>query len=284
MNKILKKIVQNIWGFREKFTFLNFPLPCFLSHGIIYLAYGDGMGLMLFFKRPYEENEREFVYKFLKNGMTFFDVGANQGIYTLLAGKQVGTNGRVFSFEPVPSQLKKLKRNLKINRIYNTITESLAVGAENGKANMYVCLDGDEALSSLRKPTEDVKSKKSVIQVPVITIDEYVKKNKISNIDFVKIDVEGGELNVLKGMVETLKTIRPIFMCEVQDKRTAQWGYSASEICDFLESRDYSWFIANLYGELEPAELKNKHEVRGENLFAVPREKIEVINSLLIKK
>ena len=171
MNSAFKKVVQNIWGVREKIPFLNFPLPCFLVHKILYLAYGDGMGLMLFFKRPYEENEREFVYKFLKPGMTFFDIGANQGIYTLLAGKQVGKNGKVFSFEPVPSQLKKLKRNLKINRIYNTTAESLAVGAENGKVNMYVCLNGDEALSSLRLPTEDINSKKNVILVPITTVD-----------------------------------------------------------------------------------------------------------------
>lgn len=275
MNQIFKKIVQNIWGLRERIAFLNFPLPCFLAHGIIYLAYGDGMGLMLFFKRPYEENERKFVYKFLKTGMTFFDIGANQGIYTLLAGKKVSKGGKVISFEPVPSQFKKLKRNLKINRINNVITEPLAVGVEIETVNMYVCLGGDEALSSLRLPTEDIKSKKSIIQVPVTTIDEYVKKNNISNIDFVKIDVEGGELNVLKGMTETLKTIRPIFMCEVQDKRTVQWGYSASEICKFLENRDYSWFIANSDGMLEFSESKDEHNIAGENLIAVPNEKVK---------
>ena len=282
MNSAFKKVVQNIWGAREKISFLNFPLPCLLAHKILYLAYGDGMGLMLFFKRPYEENEREFVYKFLKPGMTFFDVGANQGIYTLLAGKQVGKKGKVFSFEPVPSQLKKLKRNLKINRISNVIAEPLAVGIKNGTTNMYVCLNGDEALSSLHLPSEDINSKKDVILVKITTIDEYVKKNNIKNIDFVKIDVEGGELNVLKGMAETLKTIRPVFMCEVQDKRTIQWGYSASEICNFLENKDYFWFIANSNGELEPAELKNKHEIRGENLFAVPKEKINKIKIINI--
>lgn len=280
MNQTFKKIIQYIWFLRGRFPFLNFPLPCFLPFGSLYFAYGDGMGLIFFFKRPYEENEWRFVYKFLKPGMTFFDVGANQGFYTLLAAKQVGQNGKVFSFEPVPSQIKKLKRNIKINRFHNVVTEPLALGSEMGFVNMYVCLSGDEALSSLRPPSEDINSRKKIIQVSVSTIDNYIRKNNISSVDFVKIDVEGGELNVLRGAVNTIKNFRPIFLCEVQDKRTLQWGYSASEICKFLEDYDYSWFFVGKNGELESSVFTDKHKIKGENLIAIPIEKVDGVVNL----
>jgi FkbM family methyltransferase len=276
MNNTFKKIVQYIWFLRGKIPFLNFPLPCILPFGSLYLAYGDGMGLMFFSHRPYEKNEWQFISRFLKPGMKFFDVGANQGFYTLLAAKKVGLGGKVFSFEPVPSQLSKLRRNIKINLLHNTTTEQMALGSKEENTNMYVCLGGDEALSSLRFPSEDANIKKEVIKVQVTTLDNYISKNKIPSVDFVKIDVEGGELNVLKGGVNMLKDIRPILMCEVQDIRTRQWGYRASEIYKFLEDYNYSWFSVASDGSLVPSIHKENHEAKGENLIALPKEKINL--------
>lgn len=211
MNQNLKKVVQYIWFLRSRFPILNFPLPCFLPFGSLYLAYGDGMGLMFFFRRPFEEKEWRFIYKYLKQGMTVLDVGANQGFYTLLAAKKVGPSGKVFSFEPVPSQNKKLERNIKINRFHNVKIESLAIGSEKGYAKMYVCLDGDEALSSLRLPAEDIKAQKKIIQVPVTTIDDYVEKMYIKSINFVKIDVEGGRIECVKRGNKCNKKFPPNF-------------------------------------------------------------------------
>jgi len=280
MNPILRKIARYMWRFRAK-IFLDFPLPCFLAYGSLCLAYGDGMGATFFFKRPYEENEWRFISKFLKPGMTFFDIGANQGFYTLLAAKMVGPGGKVFAFEPVPSQIKKLKRNIKINCFHNIITEQLALGSEKGSANMYACLNGAESLSSLRLPSEDGRVQKKVIQVPITTLDNYVYKSNISSIDFIKIDVEGGELDVLKGGINVLKNLRPIFMCEVQDIRTGQWGYSASEIFKFLKNYNYSWFRVIAGGSLQSFKSEEEHELKEVNFIAVPIEKINYITNLL---
>ncbi len=274
MNYCFKKIINYLWRLRYKIG-LDFPLPCFLSYGSLYLAYGDGMGLMFFFRRPYEENEWRFVSNFLKPGMVFFDIGANQGFYTLLAAKMVGPSGKVFSFEPVPSQLKKLKRNIKINRFGNIITEQSAVSYESGFSNINICLNGDEAMSSLREPYKDASLKRKVIQVPLYSIDDYVRKFNIKSIDFIKIDVEGGELDVLKGAINIIKNIRPVFMCEVQDIRTNQWGYRASKIYEFLEGYGYSWFSPNQNGFIEPVRSKEEYEVKKAGLVAIPIEKID---------
>ncbi len=280
INATLKKTVQYIWFLRAKVPFLNFPLPCILPFGSMYLCWPDGMGLMFFFHRPYEKNEWQFVAKFLKPKMTFFDVGANQGFYTLLAAKQVGPIGKVFSFEPVPSQIQKLVRNIQINRFHTVTTESLALGFKAGFADMYVCLDGDEALSSLRLPSNDITSAKKNIRVSVTTLDDYIKKHNILAIDFIKIDVEGGELDVLKGADNTIKNLRPIFMCEMQDIRTLPWGYKASEIYRFLKSYDYRWFKVSDSCTLVSAIDKEVYEISGENLIAIPKEKVNSLTSL----
>lgn len=276
MNYYLKTAVQYLWRLRAKMG-LDFPLPCFLSHGSLYLAYGDGMGFTFFFRRPFEENEWRFIRGFLKSGMVFFDIGANQGFYALLAAKMVGDSGRVFAFEPVPSQMEKLKRNIKINRLKNVATEQLAVGSESGFSDMRVCLDGDEAMSSLREPYKDASLKRKAIRVPLFSVDDYVQKINIKSIDFIKIDVEGGELDVLKGAVGAIEKIRPIFMCEIQDIRTRQWGYEASEACDFLEKYGYLWFVPDKSGFLEPVKSREEYKLKKTNLVAVPKEKINDI-------
>ena len=283
MRALLRKTMYFLWRLRATF-YLDFPFPCRLPFGSWYLAYGDGMGFMFFFHRPYEENEWRFMQNFLKPGMTFFDVGANQGFYTLLAAKKVQKEGMVFSFEPVPSQMKKLRKNIKINGFGNVKIEGLALGSESGFAALHISLNGDEAMSSLREPYMDASSKREAIQVPVLTLDEYVLKNKIQSVDFIKVDVEGGELGVLQRAINIIKNYRPIFMCEVQDIRTQQWGYSSKEICRFLESYSYKWFQALQNGLIGRFQVSKAKDEKGQNLIAIPEEKVSLVSSFLEKQ
>jgi FkbM family methyltransferase len=281
MNFDLKKIARDLWQLRAKIS-LDFPIPCFLPYGCLCLAYGDGMGAMFFFRRPYEKNEWRFISKFVKPGFTFLDIGANQGFYTLLAAKLVGPNGRVIAFEPLPVQAKRLKGNVRINFFKNVKVEQVALDQKSGFADMFACLDGSEPLSSLRPISRDLNIKSRVIKVPTVSLDDYVKKSGISSIDFIKIDVEGGELDVLKGAMNTIKKFRPIIMCEVQDVRTQQWGYSSSEILNFLKDCGYSWFKFTDGGMLGSYKFEEKQEIKDVNFIAVPSEKNDRIKEFLI--
>lgn len=224
---------------------------------------------------PYEEKEWRFIGRFLKLEMTFFDIEANQGFYTLLAAKKVGQKGKVFAFEPVPREFRNLKQNIFINRFQNIKAEALALGSREGFVNMFVCLNGKGSYSSLQLPSEKVRARKKIIKIPITTLDEYVRRNTISSIDFIKIDVEGGELDVLKGGENVLSKMRPVLMCEVSDKRTRQWGYSSSEICHFVKKYEYQWFQVLTQVLLQP--LSEEFNFDG-NLIAIPEEKI---NNLL---
>jgi FkbM family methyltransferase len=281
--RLLKRIAIFLWFRRSRFCLFNIPLPCRLPYGGWYLAYGDEMGFGIL--RNYllginhEESEWRFIAAFLKPGMTFFDLGANQGFYSILASKCVGTEGQVYAFEPVPGEFRHLRQNVLLNRLKNTIREPLALGRQEGSTDMYVCLDGKGSYSSLQPPEENLKVRRELIRVPIIDLDSYVQHNNIRHIDFLKIDVEGGELDVLKGAVMVLKELRPVVMCEIADVRTQPWGYNASEIYKFLEKCGYQWFQIVPGGRLLPSKVKEKYDPDWENLVGVPNGKLGEISN-----
>lgn len=233
-------------------------------------------------RRPYEEGQWKFVFRFLKAGMTFFDIGANQGFYTILAAKRVGSQGKVFSFEPAPTEYRKLRRNLLVNRCQNVVMQAQAVGSYEGLTEFYLCFDHQGSFSSIRHPAEDVTSRKKLIKVPITTLDLYVQRKNISSMDFMKLDVEGGELDVLKGAVGVFTKLRPLVLCEVADIRTRPWGYSASELCEFLAEYGYKWFPLKSDGTLSGGGIGGTEENVSnlDSLLGVPGEKLQDISGL----
>ena len=204
-------------------------------------------------------------------GGTFVDVGANQGFFTLLGSKRVGEHGQVFAFEPATTEARKLRANLKFNGCANVTVEEMALGAEPGSADFYMYLGHQGSWSGLRKGAEDVEVEARVITVPVVTLDSYLAERGVKRVDVMKVDVEGGELNVLRGAAATIATHRPVIVCEVEPRRTRQWGYEAGAILDQLKSAGYEWRTVTRAGDLgEKAEVA----ADGQNLVAVPAEKL----------
>ncbi len=224
-------------------------------------------------RRFYERGEWTFVSRYLRPGMTVFDIGANQGLYTLLAARRVGSSGRVFAFEPAPSEFRRLARNLALNGFSNVVTVPSAVGSHEGKTTLYVCLDGRGDYSACRPPHDVKGARCSRTTVPITSLDTFIQQNEISAADFVKVDVEGGELEVLKGAALVLTKLRPVFMCELADIRTHQWGYDASEIYRYLSQYGYLLLRPNPDGSLTAAEARTKYEPEWENLLGVPEER-----------
>lgn len=228
-----------------------------------------------------DEPCRKVVERLLKSGMVVFDVGAHHGFYTLLASKRVGSQGFVVAFEPSPRELKRLRQHLTLNRCSNVRVEPMAVSSGNGTADFFVVLGGLTVCNSLREP--QVGEPIATIQVPVITLDRYIENNGIREVDFIKIDTEGADLEVLKGASSLLQKLpRPIFMCELFDDVTKRFGYEASEIYEFLHDRSYSWFQVTMEGMLQPTEKKTHYrDIFNKDFFAVPKERLEDIVHLV---
>jgi len=217
----------------------------------------------------YERRERWFVKSVLRTGMTVFDIGAHHGLYTLLASKTVGVRGRVLAFEPSVRERNYLLKHLCWNRCRNVDVEGVALGSESSCGELFVVKGLETGCNCLRPP--DVLEPTIKVPISIETLDGCLAQRGISQADFIKIDVEGAELEVLKGATRLLKHApRPIILAEVQDMRTAVWGYPAREIVEFLRQYDYRWF------RFADGGLQALREACGrlnENLVAIPKER-----------
>jgi len=263
--------------FRWISTFPHLPAPLRLPFGAWWLVRADNAGLPISQGR-FEEAEIAFVGRYVKPGMTVLDIGAHHGLYTLLASKRVGPNGRIFCFEPSTRERNALLQHLRLNRCKNVTVESLAVGSENTDAQLFVVEGVQTGCNSLRKPAEDVSGTLNPLTVQVVKLDDWLAGREIEKVDFLKLDVEGGELEVLKGALSlTSGNARPIILVEVQDVRTLPWGYKAIEIVDYLRAKDYVWFSLRLNGSVEEANITTT-EVEG-NFVACPAESLALLET-----
>jgi hypothetical protein len=108
-------------------------------------------------------------------------------------------------------------------------------------------------------------------------LDACLQLQDINRVDFIKMDVEGGEWEVLKGAIELLdRRPRPIILCEVQEIRTEPWGHKAKEVIEFLRCRKFHWFRLSADGEIDAVDGRQP-EFNG-NFIAVPEERLEQIH------
>jgi FkbM family methyltransferase len=251
------------------------PPPIRLPVGAWWLLDRDYLGECLL-HCGYENEERMFVDRFLRSGMTVIDIGAHRGFYTLLFSRKLRNCGRVIAFEPSVTESNRLKLHLRINLCRNVEVKDCALGKETGKASLYV-VHSETVLNSLRTP--DTRHASSSVPVQVHRLDDVLSSERITKVDFVKLDVEGGELDVLLGAECLLRCVpRPVILCEVLEKRTRPWGYSSRLIIDHLVQRDFIWFQLNATADLLPVEV-DALEFSG-NFIAVPRESLHTIEHL----
>jgi len=133
-----------------------------------------------------------------KLGDIIFDIGACVGDTALWFSKAVGPQGKVYAFEPEPSNFEKLKANLERNNVTNVIPLQLALSENEGE--MQIASGG--GISVITETAGDTS-------VKVTTVDKFVEANKLPRVDFIKMDAEGHELKVLAGARETIKTFKP---------------------------------------------------------------------------
>lgn len=254
-----------------------FPTVKRLPWGDRWIARNDVIDEHIRSEDEFERAEQQFVLNFLKPGMNVFDVGAHHGLYTLLAASKVGATGKVVAFEPSPRERKRLTENVLLNGYQNVTVEPMALGKTNGKATLHVCLGRETGCNSLRPPA--VEEPLESFEVPVSTVDTYCMTYGITSIDFVKLDVEGAELDVLAGAQEfTTRTPRSVFLVELADVRTLSWGYQSSSIYDALASRGFRWYSVTEGGFLKPQERKDSFH---ENLVAVPEERSKSVQPFI---
>jgi FkbM family methyltransferase len=221
-------------------------------------------------------SELRFLWEFLKPGMTFFDVGAHHGVYSLLAARKLCSGDTVIAFEPSPRERRRFQLHLQMNEVTHVRLEPYAVSARSGAFDFFTVTSGFTTMSSLQRPAIDHPIRK--ISIEAVSLDDYLNQRRIPSIDLMKIDVEGGELQAFAGATRLLQLLRPIIICEVLDWVTQPWGYAAREIVSCLQRHAYVWFDFAEDGKIALHEPRHEYpETR--NYLAVPREKLALVEA-----
>jgi FkbM family methyltransferase len=211
-----------------------------------------------------------FLWDALDAGMVFMDLGAYQGIYSVVAGKKLNGTGNIYAFEPSPREFRRLQVHFRWNRLSNARAEMFALGDSTSQTTFFQVKSGDTTRNGLRAP--DSRDAVTEIPVSIISLDEYVREQNIERVDIIKLDVEGGEIDVLRGAANVFRDLRPLLICEVLDATTRAWGYDACQIIQAVQDFGYEWFDFNSDGSLEPhAERLSYPQVK--NYLAVPHER-----------
>ena len=200
----------------------------------------------IYTKGYWEKDITTLIQQICKRGNIIFDVGANIGYYTLITAKLVGEEGMVYAFEPCPRNIRLLEDNVQRNHLKNISIERTALGEKSGTMYMYLPSYVHFGVGSF------FKSRHYLIQkaVQVITLDDFIKERGITHIDFLKMDIEGGEIFALRGMKETLKQkiIRNIFI-HIHSTILSRKSYKSQEIKKSLIGSGYKLYkiVANRF-------------------------------------
>jgi FkbM family methyltransferase len=217
----------------------------------------------------FEDDEINFLKQFLKPGDTFVDIGANIGLFSLIASFKIGQEGKVISFEPSPVTYDRLIENIELNSITNIDARNLGISDKPGQLLLQQSETGFDAWNTFA-PAENEKFQYSSL-VDVSTLDLQLKEANKSKIPLIKIDVEGWEKFVLEGASDVINNYSPVFMIEFTETNTFNAGYMVQELFTFLQGFGYKWF--NFQGGILKEEKMRLHYPYN-NLIAAKEESV----------
>lgn len=199
----------------------------------------SGLERSIHYTGTYETGTLHVISAVLGPGDVFADVGANIGLMSILAARAVGTGGKVFSFEPNPETAEIMERNIALNGTEQIELVRKAVGKSSGEAVLYERWDSNRGSASLIDPKFETESHK----VEVVSLDEFFADFG-RNIGLMKFDIEGFELEALKG-AEGLLSQReaPVLIVECSETRANTEGADGNSIFRFIRGvNDYRLF------------------------------------------
>lgn len=207
----------------------------------------------------FEKTERQFINKFLKEGDVFFDIGANIGLFTLIASEKIGILGSIHAFEPAVETFKRLEENISLNKLKNVYLNNIALSDKKETLKLFVDKNGYDAYNSFGRPSKgNLYSSEEVLTWP---LDFYIEENSLTKIDLVKIDVEGWEIPVFKGAENLFKKHdAPTLMVEFTEQNAINAGFSCKELYEMGIYYGYEWFnYDDQNNDLVPEPLKKDY-------------------------
>jgi len=213
----------------------------------MFLGEADNLKLSIF--GAYEPLETELVKKEVKKGDVALDIGANIGYYTLVLARIDG--GKVFAFEPDPSNFALLKKNVEANGYKNVVLVQKAVSNQTGRARLYL---------SPTTPADhrifDSGDGRQSVAIETVRLDDYFK-NFNGKIDFIKMDAQGAEGGVIQGMLNLLKKNHNVKIAmEFSPNLLQKNGTAPADCLNLLTGLGFKLFeIAEQEKEIRPVDI-----------------------------
>ncbi len=217
---------------------LHLDLRDYIQRGIFYEAW--------------ETPELAFARAILRPGDIMFDVGANVGIFTLVAARIVGPTGQVHAFEPIPVNFERLTENVQRNGFVNVVVNQTAAGPVDGVTQLGLEPDMERTSGEQMSGFFTVGSTRRQVTVPVVSLDRYAESHLPDRaVRFIKIDVEGYEPEVLRGLQSLLDAQRvDVMMMEVDVYSLNRHAMTVGALVDRLVKSGYLLYRLRLPAKL----------------------------------
>ena len=225
------------------------------------LRFDAGSGSEHFLSGAYERPVQEAIASMVRSGDVCYDIGANLGFFSLLFSRFAGPGGSVYAFEPVPGNADAIERNARINGLENVKILRIALCQVDGTAELLLAHHvGGATLQSAGVPPDLAGS----LMVHTASVDTLVRNQELPPPNIVKIDVEGAELDVLRGMERVLRNWAPAVIAEVDDQTAAGCEQKVSSCQTFLRGLGYhvellpnsypdgKWFVRHFAARTDP--------------------------------
>ncbi len=225
----------------------------------------------------YESETIKLFLELLKYSDTLFDIGANTGLYSIIAAS-VYPEKRIYAFEPIQEILKILNRNISLNKINNIKVIPQALAENEGIGKIYIPEMGGNIPTSASL-LKDFRPSTKEIDLRTTTLDAFIQSHGITSVDLIKIDTEGTEHKIFQGAKNTFQQNQPIIICEVLK------GLTEKFLMPILKSQGYLYFWITPEGLIQKKEIEGDPTYQNPNYLFITREKSEsILQKINIRK
>ncbi|MDI9337857.1 MAG: FkbM family methyltransferase [Alphaproteobacteria bacterium] len=195
----------------------------------------------------YEKKDAQIIYNLTNDNSTIIDIGANIGWYSIHLANSY-PNAKIYAIEALPDTFQHFKLNADLNTKNNNLfLHNIALSNKKTELTFFYDPSQKGASSSENIMNNDTLTK---VKVEAIPLDDFISKNNISQLDFVKCDVEGAELLVFQGGINTIKKFKPIIFTEMLRKWSAKFNYHPNDIIKLFNDLNYSCYVTDAQNTL----------------------------------